>query len=770
LLACGLVSAPLRGGELVLGLGQLRLELLPPGTPALVAPTRLLRPARRTPSAPARHCQTLERGEPAGLELVDQRPANEGVARLVPAHGCSQKIVHAPSHRLARRLPAREAGDRDFGQEPERLLQLGRGAFEFLRLARELRLSHALRSSSGVARGSRPVASSPIHRENDGRGLLELGDGASVVVSTRLFQLSCDAVPLRDEFLRRHREQPLPFGRQCSGGMGGGHDGNWTRMGRPDISNTEIADRLSLFAALLELAETNPFAVRAYERAADLVRATPAPVAELVRSGRVRELRGIGPGIESKLRELVATGEIAELRALEEETAPELVGFGRLLGLTAPRVLAIARALDVRTVAEFTQAVDEGRLTSVPGVGPAIESNIRAALDRKPEAQRGLTLNRSRPLAQAIADELGGEVAGPPRRFCELANELAVVCAADDPRPVLAYFEDLPAIVSVLERSERRAVGVTLDGVPVTLVVATVRTFGTELFRATGSPGYVEALEPLPDASDEEALFARLGLPYCVPELRETPSASPPPDLVEATDIRGDLHCHTTWSDGRASIRDMALTARSRGYEYLAICDHTPNVGVVHGLGSEELARQAEEIAEVNAELQPFGVLRGVECDIRADGALDVEDRMLAELDWVQLSLHAGQRRAAPELTRMVTSAMRHPAVRALSHPKGRILNHRPENALDLDAVFAVALETDVALEVNGLPDRLDLSAEHVREALAAGVALVLNSDAHSERGLGSLELALATARKGGATRSSVVNCRSLEKLLPKER
>ncbi len=163
----------------------------------------------------------------------------------------------------------------------------------------------------------------------------------------------------------------------------------------------------------------------------------------------------------------------------------------------------------------------------------------------------------------------------------------------------------------------------------------------------------------------------------------------------------------------------------------------------------------------MNELVAPFRILRGVECDIRADGSLDVEDRVLAELDWVQLSLHAGQRRPAQELTRMVTEAMRHPAVRALSHPKGRILNHRPENALDLDEVFVVAKETGVALEVNGLPDRLDLSATHVAEALAAGVELVLNSDAHSEQGLERLDLALATARKGGATVASIVNCRS---------
>jgi DNA polymerase (family 10) len=539
-------------------------------------------------------------------------------------------------------------------------------------------------------------------------------------------------------------------------------------MTRRDPTNAEIADRLTLFAALLELSETSPFAVRAYLRAAEVIRSTPASVAELVRSGRIRELRGIGAGIEGKLRELVETGEIAELRALETQVEPELVGFGRLLGLTPARVLGIARELDVRTAAEFRQAVEEGRLGAVKGVGPTIEAKIRAALERRPSAARGLTLDRSRALAAAIADALGGEAAGPPRRYCELSHDLAVVCAADEPASVLARFEALPTIVSVIERNERRAVGVTVEGVPVTLVVAPSSAFGTELFRATGSEEYVRGYEPLPEAPDERTLFAELGLPYCPPELRESAFKAPPPGIIEREDIRGDLHCHTSWSDGRATVGEMAEAARTRGYEYLAICDHTPNVGVVHGLDSDELARQAEEIAQANEDLRPFRILRGVECDIRADGTLDVADRVLDTLEWVQLSLHAGQRRPRSELTRIVVDAMRHPAVRALSHPKGRMLNRRPENALDLDEVFAVATETGVAMEVNGLPDRLYLSAVHVCEALAAHVELVLNSDAHSARGLDNLDLALATARKGGATRDSVINARPLDELLPR--
>jgi DNA polymerase (family 10) len=536
-------------------------------------------------------------------------------------------------------------------------------------------------------------------------------------------------------------------------------------MPRKELSNAEIADQLSLFAALLELADTNAFAVRAYARAADQVRSMPGSVSELVRAGRVRELRGIGSSIAGKLEELVETGEIAELRDLESETMPELVGYGRLLGLSAKRTVGIARALDVRIVADFKDAVAGGRLRDVPGIGPVMESKIRAALEREPQASRGLTLDRALSLSNAIAASVGGEIAGAPRRFCELSHELAVVCASDDAGAVISRFESLPSIVAVLERGERHALALTIEGVPVTLVVATPSRLGTELVRATGSAEYVGALEPLPDVSEERALFRRLGLEYCPPELRERAGAIAPSDLVTREDVRGDLHCHTTWSDGRASVHDMALAAEAKGYEYLAICDHTPNVRVVPGLSSDDLLRQADEIAEVNEALAPFRVLRGVECDIRADGSLDVEDRLLEQLEWVQLSLHAGQRREATELTRMVTEAMRHPAVCALSHPKGRILNHRPENALDLDEVFTVAKEANVAVEVNGLPDRLDLSATHVREALEAGVDLVLNSDAHSEQGLARLDLALATARKGGATVGSVVNCRPLREI-----
>ena len=533
----------------------------------------------------------------------------------------------------------------------------------------------------------------------------------------------------------------------------------------PALDNAEIADRLESLASLLDLAGASRYTARAYRRAAELIRETKAPIADLVRAGRVRELQGIGPGIEARLRELVETGQIAELNELESEVSPELVGLGRFLGLGPKRAVEIGRALGVRTAEEFRAAAAEGRLAGVPGVGPKTEAKLLAALER-PRPRRGMLLNRARALLEGIAEALDGEIAGDPRRWRDASEEFAVVCASPRPKRVLERFEGLPQIVAVVERERRRVVGVTVEGVPVELVVTEPKRFGTELLRATGSREYVTALEPLPDGPDEESVYRTLGIPYCPPELREHPFRGEPPPLVELAEIRGDLHVHSTWSDGKASVLEMGEAARDRGYEYLAICDHTPNVRVVPGLDADDVRRQAEEIAEANERLAPFRVLRGIECDILPDGSLDLPDDVLAELDWVMASVHAGQRAPKDELTRRTVEAMRHPAVRGLSHPKGRIINHRPENALDLERVFEVALELGTAVETNGLPDRLDLRDEYVRLAIEAGVPVLCSTDAHSVRGLGNMRLSVATARRGWATAADVLNTRPLSEIV----
>ncbi len=538
------------------------------------------------------------------------------------------------------------------------------------------------------------------------------------------------------------------------------------------MDNSEIADRLETFALMLELVEANPYTIRAYRRAAETIRGAAVPVADLVRSKRVRELRGIGEGIAARLSELIETGQIAELAELERELSPDLVGLGRYLGLGARRSVELARALGVRTADELRESAASGRLRDVPGIGPKTEALLLEALasERSPRPRQGLLLNQARELVGAIAAALGGEPAGDVRRWRDSCEWLAVACAAPDPGPVLDRFAALPQIVALLDRGDRRAIGVTIEGVPLEVVAAEPERFGTALVRATGSPAYVAALEPLPDAPDERSVYDVLGIPWCPPELREQPFDGEPPPLVEVADIRGDLHCHTTWSDGRASVEEMGRAARQRGYDYLAICDHTPAVGAVRGLTPDDVRRQGEEIAAANEVLAPFRVLRGIECDILGDGRLDLPDDVLSELDWVQASVHAGQRMPAPEMTRRVEEALRNPYVRCLSHPTGRYINRRPENAVDLDRIFAVALELGVAVEVNGLAPRLDLSGEHVRDALRAGVQIVCSTDAHSVAGLENMTLAVATARRGWTTAADVVNTRPLEAILPRRR
>ena len=534
------------------------------------------------------------------------------------------------------------------------------------------------------------------------------------------------------------------------------------------MDNPGIAQRLDAFATLLELSEANPYTIRAYRRAAETVRSAALPVADLVKDGRVRELRGIGSGIEARLRELIETGEIAELAELERELSPELVGLGRYLGLTAQRSIELARALDIHTAEELREAAAAGRLREVPGIGEKTETRLLDALAREsePAPARGLLLSRGRELVGGIAEALGAEVAGDVRRCRDACHDLAVVCAADDAAPALAAFAALPQIVAVIGAAEREAVGVTVEGIAVRLIVASPRSYGAALVRATGAAAYVSALEPLPDGPDEPALYAALGVPWCPPELREEPFSGEPPLLVELGEIRGDLHAHTTWSDGRQTVEEMGRAARDRGYEYLAICDHTPAVGAVRGLTPDDVRRQGEEIAAANEALAPFRVLRGIECDILPDGRLDLPDDVLAELDWVQASVHGGQRMPRREMTKRVLEALRNPAVRCLSHPTGRYINRRPENALDLEQVYVAALEQGVAVEVNGLPLRLDLSGEHARDALRAGVSLVCSTDAHSTQGLANMTFAVATARRGWATAADVLNTRPLSDIL----
>ena len=394
----------------------------------------------------------------------------------------------------------------------------------------------------------------------------------------------------------------------------------------PKLPNSTIADTLESFAGLLDLSGASFYTSRAYRRAAELVRSTEAPIAELVASGRARELRGIGPGIEARLKELVETGKIAELEELESSVSPELVGLGRFLGLGPKRAVEIGQALGVRTAEEFRAAAEAGRLSEAPGIGPKTEQRILERLSRaeQPRPRRGLTLNRALALSDGIASAVGGTTAGHPRRRRDTSERFAVVVAAADPAPALDRFAALPQIVSIVEREERRAIGVDVEGVPVELVAADPAKFGTELVRATGSRAYVAALGELPDESDEDALYAALGSRSARPSSARSRSAA---SRRRSSRSPTSAATCTSTRPGRTARRACSRWARRRGSSATSTWRSATTrrtSASSRALDADELRRQAEEIAAANEQLAPFRILRGTECDIRADGTLDL--------------------------------------------------------------------------------------------------------------------------------------------------
>jgi DNA polymerase (family X) len=310
--------------------------------------------------------------------------------------------------------------------------------------------------------------------------------------------------------------------------------------------------------------------------------------------------------------------------------------------------------------------------------------------------------------------------------------------------------------VAVVEREPRRALGVTVEGVPVELVVAKPARLGTELVRATGSPEYVAALEPLPEAEDEEGVYRALGIPFVPPELREDGFRGEPPRLLELADVRGDLHTHTTWSDGRDTLEQMVLAAQARGYAYYAVTDHPRGT----------LAEQDAEIDELNERLKPFRILKGIEVNIRIDGSLSLTDAALAKRDWVMASLHGAFDR---DPTERILAAMDNPHVHCIGHLTARKINIRKPADVNIDSVVAKALETGTFLEINAQPNRLDIRDAHARLAGEAGVKIAVNTDAHQLSALEHMEMGIAQARRAWLTKDQVLNTRTwpqIEKLL----
>jgi len=556
-------------------------------------------------------------------------------------------------------------------------------------------------------------------------------------------------------------------------------------------SNGVIADALDELGDLYELDGAVIHRVLAYRNAAKVVRDAPTSVAALALEGRVTELAGIGATLEEKIRALIETGEIPAAVRLRERFPPGLLAITALPGLGPKRARRLFDELAIDSPQALREAAQAHRLRTLRGFGVKFEESVLAALDAgaAERASHRVVLDRALAVGDALCEALASldpsarvVLAGSARRRAESVKDLDIVL--DNPA-LLDQLAGLELIESASRTSESAARARTHNGMLVELRAVEPERFGNLLQHLTGSAAHNAALREravraglhiseyglLDDAtgastfcSQEAELYELLGLPYIEPELRENRGeleaalAGTLPALVALGDIRGDLHCHTTASDGRASIEEMARAARERGYEYLAITDHSATHGFGDDVSPEQLLRAIELVRAAEQQVGGIRLLAGSEVNILPDGSLDYDDELLAQLDWVIASVHTSFGLDAAAMTERVITAARHPHVDALGHLSGRLIERREPYAIDTDAVFAACAQAGTLIEINASPDRRDLSEVHARAAAAAGVAIVINSDAHSPGGFDVLRYGVWTARRAWLRAADVAN------------
>jgi DNA polymerase (family 10) len=554
--------------------------------------------------------------------------------------------------------------------------------------------------------------------------------------------------------------------------------------------NADVADQFDLLADLLELEGEQQFRVLAYRRAADQIRSAGSPMAQLALDGRAKDLPGIGKTIESKIVQIVNTGEIEALTKRKAQIPAGVAEFLRLPALGPKTARRIWQELGIETVADLRKAAEAQRLRSLAGVGAKTEERILKALDEKPQEKRPL-LAVALPAVRAVVQVLrehpaSTEVseAGSVRRRTETVKDLDIIATASDPTALTEYFTKLTWVAEVEAKGKTKATVVSHDGLRFDLRVVPPESYGNLLQHFTGSKAHNVALREdavrrglsvseygvkvvdtgeVFTAHTEEELYERLGYQWIPPELREgrgelkAAANQELPALVEVSDIRGDLHMHSTWSnDGKNTLEEMATAAKARGYDYVAITDHA------HYLREGRFEAQLKEIAKVRKKLGRFKLLRGIEVSIRVDGTLDFPDEELAECDWVMASLHSAFDKSPTE---RVIAAMEHPHVDCIGHPTARKLNKRSGVDLDIEKIVAKALETKTFIEINSQPDRLDLRDSHARVAGEAGLPLVISTDSHELGALGFIELGVAQARRAWLTKDQIANSRSWTQL-----
>lgn len=560
------------------------------------------------------------------------------------------------------------------------------------------------------------------------------------------------------------------------------------------VQNAEIAAMFDQAAELLEIGGENQFRVRAYRRAARVIEGLPKAAGSLLKSGRdLSELPGIGKDLAGKIADIVTTGHFGLLDTLKRKLPGELGDMAALPGLGPKRIKLLYDKMKVRTLSDLRQAIKTGRLRELRGFGPVIEKKLLDALE-KPQPARRFKLSVAEAEAEALVGFLRGSgrvvVAGSYRRRRDTVGDLDVLVTAKDGAAVgdrLAKYENVAQVVA---HGPTRTTVMLRSGLQVDVRAVREESYGAALLYFTGSKAHNIALRGLANqhgwklneyglfsgkrriaGATEEDVYEKLKLAYIVPELREdrgeiaAAQAGKLPRLVKLSDVRGDLHVHSDWTDGTVTIAEMAAAAQARGYEYIALTDHSRRVAMTHGLDPARLARQIREIDRLNERLKNFTILRGIEVDILRDGSLDLPDSSLAKLDIVVAAVHSHFDLPRQAQTERVVRALENRHVSILAHPTGRLIGEREPYDIDMDRVISTARKTGCCLEINAEPDRLDLHDLHARAAKLAGVKLAVSTDAHSVDAFQCMRFGIDQARRAWLTVNDVLNTRPLAEL-----
>jgi DNA polymerase (family 10) len=565
------------------------------------------------------------------------------------------------------------------------------------------------------------------------------------------------------------------------------------------LNNRQLADTFTLIANLSEIKGEVIYVILAYRKASENLMTLGREAAEYWKEGKLREIPGVGKAIAEKIDELLTTGKLEFLEKLKLEVPPPLADWLQVPGLGPKKIALIWKTLNITALAELEAAAKNGQLRGLPGMGAKSEAAILEGIASLARRSGRIPLGRAYPLAQEIIATLkrvkgvvAAEPAGSLRRMRSTVGDLDILAASTDSSAVMEAFVNLPGVSRVLGKGETKSSIEFTDGVRAQVWVHPPGKFGTALQYATGSKDHNVQLRQIALAqglslsehsftkgkkeilcATEEEVYETLGLPWIPPELREdrgevaAAKANKLPKLIELKDVKADLQTHSTWSDGKLSMLEMAQAAAKRGMKVIAFTDHSVSLGVTGGLSMDDHKKQAAEIKKIQKQLgDKILILHASEVEIKADGTLDYPDDFLTSLDLVVASMHTGLRQPREKVTQRTINAIRNPHVDIIGHPTGRLIPDREGADLDMEAVLNAAAESGVALEINAHPSRLDLDDMYARRAKEMGIPISINTDAHSEADLDMLFYGVATARRAWLTKDDVINCWSTKKLL----